>query len=53
MSYQPRHPALQRYDPAFLDPLLLRGAAREVLTEEAEQIYAFRLFSPEFCRLLI
>jgi hypothetical protein len=53
MSYHPLHARLQHYDPAFLDPLLLRGDRTEVLKEEAEQIYAFRLFTPEFCRLLI
>ncbi len=52
-DYTPLHPELQRYDERFLDPALLRGDRSEILTEEAEQIYAFRLFTPELCRLLV
>ena len=53
MTYTPLHPELQSYDASFVDPVLLRGDRAEILKEEAEQIYAFRLFTPDFCRRLI
>ena len=49
----PKHACLYDYDERFLDPALVRGRREEIFTEMAEQIYAFRLFTPEFCRLLI
>ena len=51
--YRPLHPEIFRYDPAFLDPVLLRGDPAEVLREEAEQIYHLQLFTEEYCRLLV
>ena len=59
-AYQPLHPALFRYDDGFvarfIDPSVARvtragaaGSTREI----CEQLYQFRLFTPEFCRLLI
>jgi hypothetical protein len=51
--YRPLHPEIFRYDPAFLDPVLLRGDPAEVLREDAEQIYNLRLFTEGYCRLLV
>lgn len=51
--YRPLHPQIFRYDPAFLDPALVRGDPAEVLREDAEQIYNLRLFTEDYCRLLI
>jgi hypothetical protein len=52
-AYAPKHAALFEYSPEFLDPALLRGDRSEIFTEPAEQIFLFRLFTPEFCRLLV
>ena len=51
--YRPLHPEIFRYDPEFLDPALLRGDPREVMREDAEQIFNLQLFRESFCRLLI
>ena len=51
--YRPLHPQIFHYDPAFLDPLLVRGDPAEVLREDAEQIYNLRLFTEDYCRLLV
>ena len=52
-TYTPRHPEIFEYTPRFLDPALLRGDRTEIFTEPAEQIFLFRLFTPEFCALLV
>ena len=52
-TYTPKHARLYTYDESLLDPALLRGQREEIFTEAAEQLYEFRLFTPEFCRLLI
>ncbi len=52
-TYAPKHSRLYTYDESFLDPVFLRGQREEIFTEAAEQIYEFRLFTSEFCRLLI
>jgi hypothetical protein len=41
------------YDDSMIDPVVLSGDAERILNEPAEQIYAFKLFSDRFCRLLI
>lgn len=48
-TYTPLHPEIFRYDADFAARFL---AVSEV-TELAEQVYLFQLFTPEFCRLLI
>ena len=48
-----RHPRLFKYDPELIDATVRAGDPAAILREEAEQIYAFRLFTPEFCRLLV
>lgn len=53
VAYAPKNACLYTYDERLIDPVLLRGRRAEIFTEVAEQIYAFRLFTPEFCRLLI
>lgn len=52
-AYTPLHPQLYRYDPGFLDPALRTGERLPAYREVAEQIYLFKLFTDEFCRLLI
>jgi hypothetical protein len=52
-TYRPLHPAIFRYDPGFLDPALLRGNPEEILREDAEQIFNLRVFTEEYCRLLV
>lgn len=51
--YRPLHPEIFCYDPAFIDPVLLRGDPAEVLREDAEQIYNLRIFTEDYCRLLV
>src|SRR5262245_55217994 len=51
--YTPKHPELYQYDPRFLDEKFVAGDARAILEEQVEQLYMFRLFTPEFCKLLI
>ena len=53
VGYAPKNSCLYTYDERLLDPVLLSGKRADICTEVAEQIYAFRLFTPEFCRLLI
>jgi len=58
-SYVPLHPEIFVYNPRFIDPVLLEQTAQQpidtskIVTEPIEQIYNFRLFTPEFCALLI
>jgi hypothetical protein len=52
-TYTPKHACLYDYSERFLHPAFVRGRREEIFTEVAEQIYSFRLFTPEFCRLLI
>eukprot|EP01100_Stratorugosa_tubuloviscum_P005949 TRINITY_DN25_c0_g2_i1.p1 TRINITY_DN25_c0_g2~~TRINITY_DN25_c0_g2_i1.p1 ORF type:complete len:237 (-),score=112.72 TRINITY_DN25_c0_g2_i1:185-895(-) len=53
-QYTPRHPELFRYEPRFIDPVLLAGGdVKTIVREEVEQIYRFQLFTPEFCKLMI
>lgn len=49
----PRHPEIYRYDEAFVDPAVRAGDWSRAVTEVAEQIYQFRLLTPEFCRRLV
>ena len=44
---------LTGYDPELVDPLLRSGDFGRALHEASEQIYEFRLFTPEACRLII
>jgi hypothetical protein len=54
MSYTPKHPGLFRYDPANLGPALAAGGdPMGIVSEKAEQLYMFQLFTPEYCKLLI
>lgn len=50
---RPKHPELHQYSPHLLDPALLTGDPAKIVTEEVEQLYKFRLFTPETCRLLV
>lgn len=53
-AYTPRHPELFRYEPSFLGAALAAGGdVRGIVKEQAEQIYMFQLFTPEYCGLLI
>jgi len=52
-SYTPRHPEIFEYNPKFIDPLLLEGDIKKIITEPIEQIYHFKLFTEEYCMLLI
>lgn len=47
-----KHPELARYSTNHLDPALVAGE-RNCVQEEAEQLYGFQLFTPEFCEKLI
>ena len=54
--YQPLHPALFTYDPAFIERFIHPSVARvepgsgpSLVTELCEQVYQFRLFTPDFC----
>jgi len=51
--YEPLHPEIFQYNPKFIDPLLVEGDVKKIITEPIEQIYHFRLFTPEYCKLLI
>lgn len=46
------NPTLQ-YDPRYFDRSLLDGTAAQRAREEAEQIFTFPCFTPEFARILI
>jgi hypothetical protein len=58
-EYQPLHPEIFTYDAGFVARFIAPELApagrdvRQLVREVAEQIYLFRLFTPEFCRLLI
>jgi hypothetical protein len=59
-GYRPLHPALFRYDAAFVERFIhpsvanIDPAGARALTRElCEQVYQFRLFTPEFCASLI
>lgn len=52
-AYVPLHPEIYRYDETFIDPALRAGDWTRAVTEVAEQIYLFRLLTPQFCRLLV
>src|SRR3954451_6859875 len=52
-GYTCLHPEIFEYAPRFLDPTLVRGNRAEIFSEPAEQLYLFRLFTPEFCSLLL
>lgn len=52
-SYTKKHPELYEYNEKFLDPTLLTGDISKIVHEEVEQIYKFKLFTPEYCRKLI
>jgi hypothetical protein len=45
------HPDIRQYSKKHLDPQVRSGKLK--LIEAAEQIYTFRLFTPEFCKKLI
>ncbi len=49
------HPELYQYHETHMAPWLRVGepAYQQYITEDAEQIYRFALFTPEFCRLII
>lgn len=60
LPYRPAHPEILRYDDVFVGRFLDHAIAdpraidaRKVTRELGEQIYHFRLFTPEFCELLI
>lgn len=52
-EYVRLHPEIFEYSERWVDPLLVEGDLSRVLDEQAEQLYMFKLFSEEFCRLLI
>lgn len=53
LVYAPKHASLTRYDPAFIDPLVRSGDFAAAVSEPVEQVYLLKLFTPEFCRLLV
>eukprot|EP01126_Amoeba_proteus_P040454 TRINITY_DN4315_c0_g1_i1.p1 TRINITY_DN4315_c0_g1~~TRINITY_DN4315_c0_g1_i1.p1 ORF type:complete len:216 (-),score=32.04 TRINITY_DN4315_c0_g1_i1:220-867(-) len=53
VSYTKVHPELYEYNEKFLDPVLLNGNVKEIVHEEVEQIYKFKLFTPEYCKMMI
>lgn len=52
-EYTKKHPELYEYNEKFLDPTLLTGDISKIVHEEVEQIYKFKLFTPEYCKKLI
>jgi len=59
-AYVPLHPEIFTYDETFVKRFLDEGLhdiknkdPKRVVKEVAEQIYFFKLFTPEFCKLLI
>jgi len=57
-EYKALHPEIFTYNQEFIDRFLDPKVGRNedpktIVTEVAEQLYHFQLFTPEFCRLLI
>jgi len=55
MTRKPLHPSLFRFNKKFIDPKLRKYGPNlsKILKEEAEQVYSFRLFTPQYCKLLL
>mmetsp|Transcript_8359 Transcript_8359/g.21087 ORF Transcript_8359/g.21087 Transcript_8359/m.21087 type:complete len:227 (+) Transcript_8359:25-705(+) len=58
--YTPLHPEIFKYDAEFVQRFICEGVraptrenAKSCVKEVAEQLYQFRLFTEEFCKLLI
>lgn len=59
--YVPLHPEIFKYDEAFVNRFIDEGVRdiknnpnpKSAAKEVAEQLYFFKLFTPEFCQLLI
>ena len=52
-GYEPLHPELYTYDESFLSPAVRRGDSDRFVFEDAELIYRWQFFTPEFCRKLV
>ncbi|MBL8152138.1 MAG: hypothetical protein JNN15_19625, partial [Blastocatellia bacterium] len=52
-QYKLTHNHLAEYHEDFIDPVLRGGNIQDIVYEAAEQIYEFKLFTPEFCQLVI
>lgn len=52
-GYTPLHPSIYGYTADIIDPRLRAGDPMDAVVEDAEQIYRFPLFAPDFCRLLV
>jgi len=59
-TYVPLHPEIFKYDETFVKRFIDEGLhdiknkdPKSAVKEVAEQIYFFKLFTPEFCQLLI
>src|SRR5262249_60661836 len=53
VGHEPLHPELYTYDESFIAPAVRGGDIGRFVTQDAEQIYRWQVFTPEFCPQLV